>query len=127
RRHHPQVEVAEQYCFFAAVCDWPESARRPRLEVCDSHLAAQNEHGKARKQAQRKENRTDRLKQTGNASLRKQVGNSTGSRKAKKFLCAVLKKQQRGGNAHGEDQRWRVTLRLSRCVNQRPDPGGNPS
>src|SRR5262245_66645610 len=72
-RHEPQIEITEQYSFFAAVRDGPESARRPRLEVGDRHFTTQNKCREAREETEHKQDGPNRFEQTGKATLRKQI------------------------------------------------------
>src|SRR5262249_36201151 len=102
-RHDPHIEVTEQDSFFAAVCDGPESTRRPRLEIRDGHFTTQNKCRKPRRHAQHKQDGANRLKKTRNTTLRKQVRNRPRPGKPKQFFRPVLKEKQRRRYAHSEN------------------------
>ena len=92
--NQPQIYVAKNHGFLAAIVDGEEAARRPGSEIRHRHLAAQDESRGSRKQTHGDEQTADQFNRSGQSVKLREIVVDSAAGKSPQLLGSMLHEEQ---------------------------------
>ena len=92
--NQPQIYVAKNHRFLAAIVDGEEAARRPGSKIRHRHLAAQDESRGSRKQTHGDEQTADQFNRAGQSVKLREIVVDSAARKSPQLLGSMLHEEQ---------------------------------